>query len=138
WAAASFPRLFTQNFGGFTGGSALVIHFKTGPTAAPGKSGAVTLAEWNSPPSAIDATLSTSPCDFGPGLAPPKSLVGPSNTIQVFFQVGGVPAPGGIPILDVNTDYYINIKNEANSTCMQPPANGTCDKFIDFAKPRGT
>jgi hypothetical protein len=135
WSATSFPRLFTQNFGGFDGNDALIVHFKTGALTAPGKQGMMTLAEFNSPPSAIHATLSASPCDFGNGLQPPFSGQGPSNTIQMFYCVGGTADQcGGYPVLNANTDYYVNVMNVTPSSCQSAPS---CDKFIDFAKPRG-
>jgi hypothetical protein len=134
WSAATFPRLYTQNFGGFHANDALIIHFKTGSLTAPGKSGVISLAEWNSPPSSRHATLSASPCDFGDGMQPPFSAAGPTNTIQLFYSVGGTPVTGGYPVLNTNTDYYVNIRNMPASSCNSAPA---CDMFVDFAKPRG-
>ncbi len=129
------PRQYTEDHGGFTGTDALIVRFTTGSLTNPGKQGMVSAAEWSSPPSLRHATLSLVPCDFGPGLQPPYSAAGPSNTIQMFFSVGGNPQPGGYPVLQPNTTYYVNIMNVIGSTCRDAP---TCDMFVDFSKPRGT
>jgi hypothetical protein len=130
WSAPS--RKFTVTEGGFQGNDALIIRFTTGSLTAPLKNGAITLAEYGSQPSARHATLSATPCDFGAGLQPPFSEVGPTNTVRVLFQVGGTPVD--YPVLSTNTTYYLNIVNVTPSSCQ---ASANCDMFVDFVKPRG-
>jgi hypothetical protein len=132
WAQTTTTRKFT---GGFGPTSALVVHFKTGSLTAPLKSGALTFFNSGSyTGSPMVATISTSPCDFGAGANPPMSQVGPSDSIQVFYQVGGTAVANGPAVFGIDTDVYVNMIQSPNPSCA---ANGGCDKGVDFSKPRG-
>ncbi|HEY2970332.1 MAG TPA: hypothetical protein VGK75_18415 [Casimicrobiaceae bacterium] len=121
-------RLFTINGGGFGVNDALVVRFTTGPNALT-KRGGFSGAEYQSSPSERHATLSASPCDFGPGMFPPGSNAS-GNTISLQYYVGGTPVY--YPVLQPSTTYYLNIMNVAPASCA---ATGVCDMFIDFSKP---
>jgi hypothetical protein len=120
-------RMFTISAGGFPGDGAAVIVFTTGPTVVNGRTGGIIGSEYSgSPPATRLATLSTQPCDFGPGLATTLS-----NTPNLQYSVGTNTV--GAAQLQPNTTYYINI--------MNPPGNctgGNCNMSFDFGKPRGT
>jgi hypothetical protein len=63
----------------------------------------------------------------------PYSAAGPTNTVQMFYSVGGT-AQRRLSGVEQQPDYYVNIINVSPSTCQSAPA---CDMFVDFTKPRG-
>ena len=85
-----------------------VLKFTTGSTTGTG-----TLYETSGSgnPAAHDATLSATPCDFGPGLAQTTNTT--SNRFAL--QIGGTP--GGVPVLQPNSTYYVNFRNSAGTPC---------------------
>ena len=82
------------------------------------------------------AALSLTPCDF----PVPNPIGNNSATVtgtpspNVTYQIGG-PSPY-YAVLQPNTTYYFNIKNEVNGapTC---PAGKTCDMYVQLRKPFG-
>jgi hypothetical protein len=68
-----------------------------------------------------DYTLSTQPCDFGPGL---KRYIG-AGSPQFRFNISNTP--GNYPSLLPNTTYYVNIRNSDVSGCVS--TNSTCDLY---------
>lgn len=122
-------RLYTQNFGGFRPGDVMVVEFTTGAISSAGSLPRVAAAEYNSSPSNRTATLSLTPCDFGPQSTMGASALG--NSITMVFAVGSGSGWNYYPIVPTNTTAYVNIKNTDGATCEQ---NSVCDMFVDLVK----
>ncbi|MGH8713551.1 MAG: hypothetical protein ACREYB_06060 [Casimicrobiaceae bacterium] len=99
---------------------ALVVKFTTGPTGS-SQTGKLILFSGSGQDSAHDAMVSTTPCDFT------------TNVLNSQKFTIGTRISGSIPVLTLNTTYYINIKNSAGAVCI----NGTfpCDLFMNLVKP---
>lgn len=124
-------RLYTKDYGGFGSNDALVVSFTTGSVSSGGSLPRIASAEYNSPPSGRIAYLSSKPCDFTPQTAFGANMNG--NSITAVFALGTGSGFGYYPVLELNTTYYLNIKNAASSTC----AGGSCDMFVDLVKAGG-
>jgi hypothetical protein len=61
------------------------------------------------------------------------SQVGPSDSLQVFYQVGGTAVANGPAVFGTNTDVYVSVIMSPNPSCA---ASG-CNDSVDFTKPRG-
>ena len=111
----------------------MVVRFTTGKSdSANNNLPRVAGAEWGSPPSGRYSVLSDTPCD----MSAQKWLGGTSagNSVQVPFAVGLGNNFGYYPILQKNTTYYFNVKNQANQSCS---SSGVCDMFVELLKPSG-
>lgn len=123
---------------------AVVVVFTTGSVSTPNNNlGHIGGAEWGTNPSTRLAALSPKPCDWSnqnwpqhlPGI--PADYPGASssgNSVNVPFAVGSGANFGFYPILELNTTYYFNIKNDASAGCA---VQGSCDMFLDLAHPPG-
>ena len=58
-----------------------------------------------------------------------------STSPSVTYQVNGTSAY--YPILQPNTDYYFNVKNEYNGNPTCPAQFGSCDMYVELDKPIG-
>ena len=96
-----------------------VVKFTTG--SATGNGQLLLSTAGNNAGTTHDYTLSTQPCDFGPGL---KRLVGAGAPT---FRMTVSNTPGNYPNLLPNTTYYVNVRNNDTTGCV---ANGsTCDLY---------
>lgn len=109
----------------------MVVRFTTGSVSTTGSLVTVSGAEYNSPPSWRIATLSATPCDFGPQPAMGANITG--NSVTAKFALGTGTGFGYYPVLPLNTVHYLNIKNDELPTC----AATLCDMFVDLLKPGG-
>lgn len=125
-------RLYTRDVGGFTPRGVVVVQFTTGSVSSTNMLPRIAAAEFSSSPSSRIATLSPTPCDFGPQAA--LGAAGEGNSVTMVFALGTGSGYGYYPVLQLNTTYYLNIKNSPNATCI---ANGVCDMFIDLVKSGG-
>ncbi|HEX3633602.1 MAG TPA: hypothetical protein VHZ01_13920, partial [Casimicrobiaceae bacterium] len=66
-------------------------------------------------------TLSTQPCDFGPGMKRFTAAGAPA------FRMSVSNTPGAYPNLLPNTTYYINIRNNDVTGCAA--TNQACDLY---------
>jgi hypothetical protein len=114
----------------------VVGRFTTPSTTAPGVYSMIKGGNWTGDQILRTASLSLTPCDF-----PYPNPVGRLATTtqgtpspSVTYAVGGTSSY--YAILQPNTTYYFNIKNEVNgaSTCA---AGQNCDFFIELQKPKG-
>lgn len=122
-------RLYTQSYGGFGQNDVIVAEFTTGSTSTPDNNlSRVAAAEYAAGTYTREAVLSKTPCDFS---AQQFQGASTSNTsVTVPFTVNNPKNFGYYPILELNTTYYYNIKNAANSGCT---ALASCDMAIDLA-----
>ena len=82
------------------------------------------------------AAFSDTPCVFPkPNPMGMFSTVTGSTSPSVTYQVNGTS--NYYPILRPNTTYYFNIKNENNGSPTCPAQFGSCDMYIELAKPSG-
>lgn len=125
WGAPQ--RKFTANFGGFGPNDAIVVKFTTGNTSTTGSLPRMTAAEYNSSPSSRTAVLSATPCDFSTQSTPGATNIG--NSITATFALGTGTGYGYYPVLSLNTEYYLNMKNNPGATCLSQPS---CDMFIEL------
>lgn len=127
-------RLYTGVGGVPTFGpnDALVIQFTTGNVSTTTSLVRVASAEYNSPPSARVAKLSATPCDFNAQSAPGANMQG--NSITASFAITPGTGYSYYPVLNRNTTYYVNLKNDTSPTCA---SGGICDVFVDLLKPGG-
>lgn len=104
------------------GNDAIVVHFQTGSGSSTlGSLSSIGAAEWGSSPSWRIGTLSTVPCDFGGVGATVVARQEATSEITVSFTVG--TQYKAYPLLQTNTDYYLNIMNYTPSTCQ---STGVC------------
>lgn len=130
---ANPTRLFTENAGGFGANDALVIVFTTGSVASSANLPHLSAAEWNSSASSRTAVLASTPCTWAAQSTPGATVTG--NSITGPFTVASTNNYGYYPILNKNTTYYWNIRNNAPTNCYQN--NDNCNMFIDLFKPGG-
>ena len=96
-----------------------VVKFTTGSATGNGN---ITLStSGNNAATTHDFTMSTQPCDFGPGI---KRYIGAG---ALTFRMTVSSTPGNYPNLLPNTTYYINIRNNDATGCVS--TNSTCDIF---------
>jgi hypothetical protein len=127
WAAPM--RLYSKYVGGGFGLSdALIVRFTTGSKSSVSNLPSITAVEFDSQPTSRTATLSASPCDFSTQPAPGANLHG--NTINPIFAVGTGSGFGFYPVLNTNTTYYLNIRNDPASTCT---IGVSCDMSVDLS-----
>ena len=101
---------------------AIVVRFTTGSSSSTlGSLSSIGAAEWGSSPSWRIGTLSTVPCDFGGVGATVVARQEATSEITVSFTVG--TQYKAYPLLQTNTDYYLNIMNYTPSTCQ---STGVC------------
>lgn len=122
-------RTFTANFGGFGILDIVVVKFTVGNISSTSSLPRMTSAEYNSPPSSRTAVLSATPCDFSTQSTPGATIIG--NSITAVFATGTGSGGGYYPVLQLNHEYYLNMKNNPGSTCASAPS---CDMFIDLIK----
>ena len=53
------------------------------------------------------------------------------NTVTAIFALGSGSGAGYYPVLETNTTYYLNIRNDPGSNCV---AGSACDMSIDLIK----
>jgi hypothetical protein len=107
-------RLYTSNAGGFAKNGAVVVAFTTGSVSSTTSLPRIAAAEYQSPPSSRIATLSSKPCDFGP--QPTPGAAGEGNSVTMVFALGTGSGYGYYPVLQLNTTYFLNMKNSP-ATC---------------------
>jgi len=122
-------RQYTSSYGGFGVNDAVVVEFTTGNLSSSSSLPHIVAVEFQSSPSSRIATLSKTPCDFGPQAMPGASTEG--YTVTMAFALGTGYNWGYYPLLELNTKYYVNIKNNANPVCA---ANNNCNMSIDLLK----
>ena len=126
-------RLYTSSVGGFGPNDAVVVVFTTGNVSSPDNNLArVVAGEWQTGPSTRSATLSDTPCDFGPQAFP--GAVTSGTTVTVPFTVNNPNNYGYYPILQLQKTYYFNIQNAPNPSCAN---TGNCNIAVDLTKPSG-
>lgn len=122
---ANPQRLYSKDYGGFGPDTILAVRFTTGSVGTTNSLPGFKAAEYQDPPWARYAVISTLPGDFSQAA---KNLYsGPSNSAQVMFAI----APGANAFygsLQSNTTYYFNIRNEPG---------GSGNVFVDLVKPGG-
>lgn len=123
----------------FAWNGAWVVHFTVPGTANNSQSGYVIVAEYGSPATYREITISTAACDFRP--TDPTGAGGPigrgnSNTASLSFGIG-TPGPGGVR-LSPGGSYYLNIRNyyPENGTITCPSEPGRCDASAAISLPR--
>jgi len=132
---ASPTRLFSSSVGGFNPNDVLVIAFTTGSVSSPDNNlPHIAVAEFVDGPSTRVAVLSTVPCDFTTGIAGYPGSFSNGSTVTISFAVGTGANFGYYPKLSTNTTYYMNVKNDANSSCF---FTGSCNVAVDLVKPGG-
>jgi len=125
--------LFSDDAGSFGPNDALVVIFTTGNVSSPDDNlPHIAATEWDSNPSARQAVLSATPCDFGPQTWPGASASG--SRVTVPFAVGSGANFGYYPIIPLNTTYYFNIKNVPEAACT---IDDNCNMVVDLVKPAG-
>lgn len=112
----------------------VIVQFTTGNVSTTTSLETLSGAEWSSPPSSRIATLSSTPCDFSAQTAPGANI-GPSNSITAKFGLGTGTGFSYYPVLNLNSTFYLNIKNAPSPTCA---SGGICDLFMDLLKVGGT
>lgn len=96
-----------------------VVKFTTGSATG---NGTLTMSTaGNNAATTHDYTLSTQPCDFGPGL---KRFVA-SGAPQWRYTISNTP--GNYPSLLPNTTYYVNVRNNDTTGCLS--TGQTCDLY---------
>jgi hypothetical protein len=132
WVASQL--IYTVNNGGFGPSDAIVLKFTTPATIPAGTGlGKVSAVEYNSSPSTRSGSLSPNPCEFGlPGTLPGAGFAG-ANGPSISFKLPGSTKTA--LLLQANTTYYFNIRNDPGSTCS---SNGSCDMLITLSKPSGS
>lgn len=134
WNSGSDQRLFTSTEGAFGPNDAVVVEFTPGSIPTPNNNLArISAGEYGTNPSTRIATLSATPCDWSAQSTYGASSSGTSVTVP--FTVANPNNYGYYPILNSNTAYFFNIKNDANSGCT---ASGACDIFVELVHPAGT
>jgi hypothetical protein len=118
-------RYFTSKFGAT---SVAVFHFRTPASTSPGNNGRLAGAENGGGPKLRHGVLSAAPCDFNHAFLPYNYA--DTTTVSIYYLVGGTSR--SVPVLQPNTDYYLNVKNDP-SQCT----SGACDMFMDFVPPAG-
>ncbi len=138
WAASKGSVRVTTK--GFTNGMIVVGRFTTPKVVPAGTPQAtVSAAESSSStgPIARTAALSLTPCSF-PSPNPIGGLwstVSGGTTPTVAYQVNGTSPY--YAVLAPNTTYYFNIKNEVSGKPTCPAQFGSCEMYIEVAKPTG-
>jgi hypothetical protein len=107
-----------------------VVKFTTGNVSSNTNLPNLTAVEYQSSPSSRIATLSALPCDWSTQSAPGANLH--NNTINAVFAVGSGSGFGFYPVLNTNTTYYLNIKNDPGSSCVA--TSGPCDMAVNLSK----
>ena len=118
-------RLYTSSVGGFGPNDIIAVHFRTGSVGTTNALPKLAAAEYQDPPWARYAVISTVPGDFSQ--AAQNLYSGPSNSVTVTFPI----KPGAnvfYGALEQNMDYYFNIRNEPG---------GSGNMFVDLVKPGG-
>jgi hypothetical protein len=123
-------RKYTEQHGGFGVSDIIIVKFTTGNVSTGSSLPRLTAAEYNSPPSSRTAVLSAIPCDFSVQSTPGATNIG--NSITAVFALGTGTGFGYYPVLQLNKEYYLNMKNNPGSTCASAPS---CDMFIELLKP---
>jgi hypothetical protein len=118
-------RYFTSKFGA-TG--VAVFHFRTPGSTSPGNNGRLAGAENGGGPKLRHAVLSDTPCDFNHAFLPYNYA--DTTTVSIYYLVGGTSK--SVPVLQPNTDYYLNVKNDP-SQCTA----SACEMYMDFVPPAG-
>jgi hypothetical protein len=128
-------RVLTKDYGGFGSNEIVVARFTTPASSAPNVYAQIKAGQWIDADTARTAALSQTPCDF-PSPNPLGRLATTSGwgviSPSVTYAIGG--SSSFYAILQPSTTYYFNIKNEVSgaSTC-----SGSCNMFIELAKPNG-
>ena len=138
WGASGSgaPRVYTSTAGGFGNNQIVVARFTTPSSSAPGVYAAIGGAEWGDQQTPRTAALSTTPCDFpSPNPVGRLSTIGGGSTSpSVTYAIGG--SSSYYAILQPNTTYYFNIKNEVKGVSTCAPGQ-SCNMFIELQKPKG-
>lgn len=125
WAVPT--RLVTS---GFTLSDVLVVRFTTGSNNSSNNLPHITAVEYGGVgPAQRTGVLSATPCDFAHQATP--GAIGVGNTITSTFAIGNGSGFGFYPVLQTNTTYYLNIKNNAGGGCG---LGAPCDMSIDLIK----
>ncbi|HTS22181.1 MAG TPA: hypothetical protein VMN79_10255 [Casimicrobiaceae bacterium] len=123
---------------GFASNGVWVARLTVPSGAASANQGSVTIAEYGSPPTPRQATISLSPCDFravDPTGASGPLAVSNGNTARILFRLGA-PA-SGVAGLSPGQTYYVNLRNW-DATTSSPscdPSLDRCDAFMDISLP---
>ena len=135
WGApgSAAPRLTTSAFGN---DAIVVARFTTPANTAPGVFASISSGEWGDQPTARDAALSTTACDFpSPNpLGRYATLNAGQQTPSVVYAVGGTSRV--YAILQPSTTYYFNVKN-VNALGAPSCTGSTCNIFVELQKPNG-
>lgn len=120
-------RVYTRDYGGFGVNDIIVAKMHVGNISTGSSLPRLTAAEYQSSPSSRTAVLSATPCDLGPQPTPGATNIG--NSITAVFATGTGSGYGYYPVLNLNTDYYLNMKNNTGATCT---STGLCDMFLEL------
>ena len=135
----------TAPLGGFTAEGVFLGTIQVPAGATPGpNTGAVTVAEYQGPPTSRVVTLSTLPCDFrGLSTGFPTDPTGANNpiawasggTASAYFAVGA--AIGKIPGLVPGKTYYVNVRNySVDLMALSCVAMTKCDAIVALNPPQ--
>jgi len=141
WGSNTVVRPPTSpNFGP---NDALIVQFTTSSVTTSSSKGNINAVEYQGATVGRAGALSASPCDFHVGL--PKVGSGSATVFNgwnpsISFSVSNPVT--GVPTLQPNTPYYLNITNWVPAPPISPSTQNcsdpTCNMQITLTKPTGT
>jgi hypothetical protein len=121
-------------------GMASGVRFTVPPTANSSQTGVLTVAEYGSPATYREITLSPTACDFRPndvsGNNGPLARAG-SNQVTITFGIGATSTPT-LARLTAGATYYLNVRNfyAPGNYISCPSLPGRCDASARMDLPR--
>jgi hypothetical protein len=138
WVGAEiYSRDFTDA-PGFAWNGVWVVKISIPGNATGTSAGGVNLAEFGGPPTAREATISRTACDFRPVDATGNNgplVVSEGNDVSLSFVLGA--SSGGAIGLAPGQDYYVNIRNwQVQTSQISCDSSIRCDALFILSLPR--